>query len=95
MEELFKGPQDDNLSKVIPAGTKLLFLRVEGATAYVDLSGEIAAANYGGEIEGVLIDSIVWTLTQLEDIKYVQILVDGKVVESLGGHYLIDKPLSR
>jgi germination protein M len=95
MEELLKGPQDESLNKVIPAGTKLLTLRVEGVTAYVDFSGEIATANYGGEIEGVLIDSIVWTLTQLEEIEFVQILVDGKVVESLGGHYLIDKPLSR
>ena len=95
MEELMKGPQDESLEKIIPEGTKLLDLRVEGATAYVNFSGEIREANYGGEMESVLIDSIVWTLTQLEEIKFVQILVDGKIVETLGGHCLINKPLGK
>ncbi len=95
MEELLKGPRDKGLSRVIPEGTRLLELRVENGITYVDLSAEIAGANYGAEAEGVLIDSIVWTMTQLEEIEAVQILVEGEIVDSLGGHYSASIPLTR
>lgn len=44
--------------------------------------------------EGVLIDSIVWTLTQLEEVEAVQILVEGQIVETLAGHIAVNKPQS-
>jgi outer membrane lipoprotein-sorting protein len=95
VEELLKGPEDKKLSRIIPEGTRLLDLRVENGIAYADFSGEITAAGYGAETEGVLINSIVWTLTQLEEIEAVQILVEGKVVDTVGGHYSVSKPLRR
>lgn len=95
VEELLKGPQDQGLNRIIPEGTRLLDLRVENGIAYVDFSGEIVAAGYGAETEGVLINSIVWTLTQLEEVEAVQILVEGKVVDTVGGHYSVSKPLRR
>lgn len=93
LQELLKGPQKETLQRIIPEGTRLLGIRVEEGIAYIDFSPEITAANYGAEAESVLINSIVYTLTQLEEIEAVQILVEGKIVPTLGGHIFIDKPL--
>lgn len=95
MEELLKGPQDDKLSRIIPEETRILDLRIENGIAYLDLSSEIATANYGSQMEGVLLSSIVWTLTQLEEIEAVQILVEGEIVDSIGGHCSTSIPLTR
>ena len=95
MEALLNGPKDEDLSRIIPDNTRLLDLRVEDGIAYVDFSNEITAAHYGGETEGVLIDSIVWTLTQLDEINAVQLLIEGEVTDTIGGHMSISKPLTR
>ena len=93
MQELLKGPRESALQRIIPEGTRLLGLRVEKGIAYVDLSQEITASNYGAETESILINSIVLTLTQLEEIEAVQILVEGKTVNTLAGHIFTGKPL--
>lgn len=95
MKELLQGPQDDNLSKIIPEETRILDLRVENGIAYLDLSSEIAEANYGSGTEAVLLSSIVWTLTQLEEVEAVQILIEGEIVDSIGGHCSASIPLTR
>jgi spore germination protein GerM len=95
LEELLKGPQDQSLSRIIPEGTRLLDVRVENGIAYADFSAEITKSNFGAATEGVLLSSIVWTLTQLEEVEAVQILVEGQVLESLAGHVSISEPLRR
>ena len=95
LEELLKGPQDMKLTRIIPESTKLLDLWVEDEIAYVNFSSDISDANYGSATEGVLLSSIVWTLTQLEEIEAVQILVEGKIVESIAGHISTATPLRR
>jgi outer membrane lipoprotein-sorting protein len=95
MEELLKGPQDVDLSSVIPEGVQLLDLWVENKIAYVDFSAEIARGNYGSSTEGIMLSSIVWTLTQLEEVEAVQILVEGEIVDSIGGHISASLPLTR
>ncbi len=95
MEELLRGPRDKGLSRVIPEGTRLLDLKVENGIAYVDFSAEISAAYYGAEEEGILLDSIVWTVIQLKGIEAVQILMEGEIIDSLGGHCSASIPLTR
>ena len=46
-------------------------------------------------MESLLLDSIVYTLTEFDTIDQVQILVEGKVIESIGGHVLSNRPLRR
>lgn len=94
VKALLQGPEKPELSRVIPEDTELLGVHVENAVAYVDFSSAIAEANYGSEAESVLVNSIVQTLTQLQEINAVQILVEGETVESLGGHISTFKPLS-
>jgi spore germination protein GerM len=82
----------------IPTGTTLraLFLG-EGGEAYVDLSRELMTAHPGGTMNELLtVYTIVNALTaNLPAITSVQILVDGKEVETLAGHVDLRRPITR
>ena len=82
----------------IPEGTKLrsLFLDPEGH-AFVDLSREVSAAHPGGALEAILtVYSIVNAVTEnLPAVRAVQILVDGREVDTLAGLVDLRRPLPR
>ena len=82
----------------IPAGTTLRALFItEGGEAYVDLSRELAAAHPGGSMNELLtVYTIVNALTvNLPAVTSVQLLVDGKEVETLAGHVDLRRPLGK
>lgn len=91
-------PPETPLVSAIPAGTKLraLFLTADGQ-AFVDLSPEIATAHPGGSLNELLtIYTIVHALAMnMPAITSVQLLVDGKEVETLAGHIDVRRPLTR
>jgi spore germination protein GerM len=82
----------------IPQGTTLraVFLSASGE-AFVDLSPEVAANHSGGSLaELFTIYSIVNALTvSLPSVTSVQILVDGREVETLAGHVDLRHPLPK
>jgi spore germination protein GerM len=86
------------LVSAVPAGTvvRALFL-TEGGQAYVDLSREVATAHPGGSLNEMLtIYTIVHALTfNLPAVTAVQLLVDGKEVDTLAGHVDLRRPLSK
>ncbi|SMP43226.1 stalk domain-containing protein [Anoxynatronum buryatiense] len=92
---LLAGPESADLTRVIPRNAKVLNISVSDGLANVNFSREITQANVGAEAEGVLVNSIVWTLVQLPEIDAVQILVEGEIVETLAGHITVNEPLSR
>ena len=90
-------PVAEPLVSAIPAGTRLRALFVsDPGTAYVDLSREVAAAHTGGSVNELLtVYAIVNVLTaNLPAITAVQVLVDGKEVETLAGHVDLRLPLA-
>lgn len=82
----------------IPDGTRLraLFVTARGE-AYVDLSREVAARHPGGSLDELFtVYAVVDALTvNLPAIGAVQILVDGKEVDTLAGHVDLRRPLGR
>ena len=86
------------LVSAIPPATKLraLFVTDKGE-AFVDLSGEVQSAHPGGSLNELLtVYTIVDALTEnLPAITAVQVLVDGKEVETLAGHVDLRRPLLR
>ncbi len=86
------------LVSAIPPGTTLraLYLNEKGE-AYVDLSKEAASAHTGGSQDELLtIYTIVNALTaNLPAVTSVQLLVDGKEVDTLAGHIDLRKPLEK
>jgi spore germination protein GerM len=95
MEALVE-PIDKPLLQAIPADTKLrtLFITDTG-DAYVDFSPELSTKHPGGSLSELLtVYAIVDTLTvNLPAIVRVQILVDGKEVDTLAGHVDLRRPL--
>lgn len=82
----------------IPPGTvvRAVFLTGDGR-AYVDLGGPIVTGHAGGSLnEALTVYAIVNVLTSnLPSVTAVQVLVEGKEVDSLTGHLDLRHPLSR
>jgi len=82
----------------VPDGTTLraLFITDRG-DAYVDLSGSIVSGHPGGVTNELLtVYAIVDSLTtNLPSVTAVQILVDGKEVDTLAGHVDLRRPLEK
>jgi germination protein M len=82
---------------VIPAGTMLrAFYVTEQGEAFVDLSGQISKAHPGGSFTELLtVYAIVNAVTtNLPAVQRVQILVDGKEVDTIAGHIDVRRPLT-
>ncbi len=86
------------LVSAVPPGTTLraLYLTPKGE-AYVDLSREASTAHTGGTQDELLtIYTIVNALTSnLPAVTSVQLLVDGKEVDTLAGHIDLRRPLEK
>jgi spore germination protein GerM len=97
LDEALK-PAPAPLATAIPAQTKLraVFVSARGE-AYVDLSGEVARNHGGGSLDELFtVYAVVNALTvNLPAITAVQILVDGKEVDTLAGHVDLRRPLGR
>jgi germination protein M len=96
IEELIKGPENNNLYPTIPQTTKVNGLYVSDRIAYIDFSSEIIEDHPGGSTGELLtVYSVVMTLTSFPDIDKVQLLVDGNSGETLVGHVDTTIPLER
>lgn len=88
----------EGLVSPVPAGTtvRAVFL-TDTREAYVDLGGAIRTAHGGGSLdEALTVYAIVNVLTvNLPEVTAVQILVDGREVDSLRGHIDLRAPLNR
>ena len=82
----------------IPQGTKLRAVYVsEQGEAFVDVTGEVSRNHTGGALDELFaVYTIVNALTvNLPAIKRVQILVDGKEVDTLAGHVDLRQPFAK
>lgn len=88
----------EGLVSAIPAGTTVrgVFL-TDAQEAYVDLGGAIVSGHSGGLLdEALTVYAIVNALTvNLPEVTAVQILIEGREVDSLRGHIDLRAPLGR
>ena len=78
MDQLLKGPQTEGLISAIPSGTKVNSISIsEDGVCVVNLDAAIETV-VTGVTENVTVYSIVNSLTELDNIKQVQILVNGE-----------------
>ncbi len=91
-----EAPQNKNLANIFPAGVKVLSVKTENGLATVDFSKELLKPGTGGSAyEMLLTGAVVDTLTEFPEIKSVQILVEGKKIETINGHMDLLDPLQR
>ncbi len=94
LEELIRGEVPRGCDRPLPRGTALLGVSISNGVATADFSKEIESGFPGGsDTEGVIVYSVVNTLTSLPDIERAQILVEGERVNEIGGHYILGEPL--
>lgn len=76
---LIEGPKNEKLQTVMPEGTRVLKAELKGDIVYLDLSKEFIDNHKGGqEAENMTIYAIVNTLTQLNEVNKVKILINGR-----------------
>lgn len=83
LETLINGPENENLEKIIPEGTKINSIILEKHCLKIDFSKEFIENCIEDKIvQENIINSISKTLTQLTEVSKIKILIDG--VEGLG-----------
>jgi germination protein M len=94
--ELIKGPSG-KLIPTLPPRTELLALQLSGAgVARVNFNPVLSAEHPGGSsAEMMTVYSIVNSLSlNFPQIKRVQILIDGKPIDTIVGHLSLKEPVS-
>ncbi|HLY01478.1 MAG TPA: GerMN domain-containing protein [Candidatus Cybelea sp.] len=90
------GPPHDVQAIRFPPGTRVLDASVNGSTATLDLSKDIELQAGGTFGENGEFKALIYSLTGIEGIDAVQILVEGNRLETLpGGNFELDQPLHR
>lgn len=95
IKALINGPKGSELSRTLPTGTELLDLNIKDGIARANFSEELQVNHWGGSLgESLTVYSIVNTLTQFDEINAVEILINGKKIESLVGHLDLTRPVA-
>lgn len=97
---LLAGPTEEEIRRgymtLIPRGTALLGVSLRGSTATVDLSEAFMYNKYGIEGYAGQLKQVVYTSTAFPGVQDVQILIEGRARDYLGGEGVyIGKPISR
>jgi len=76
---------DEHLEKLIPEDIELLDFEIKDDVASLDFSSPFKKALDVGGLEGTMIvNSLKYTLSHFEGIKYIKLLIEGKEVEVAG-----------
>lgn len=97
VEQLIEGPVGiKNLTGIFPGEVKLKDFYIKDGIAYVDVSKDlIMSFSKDAEYEKIAVDSVVQTLTSIDEIDKVRFLIDGKEIPSIAGHTNISIPIPR
>jgi spore germination protein GerM len=95
VEEYLRGPLNASLS-YIPKNTKVIDLYMGmDKICYVNLSDEFRR-NFQGDVfvEFLLLKGLYESLiSNVEDVQDIKVLIEGKEIETLGGHLYLSHPL--
>ncbi|MCK8824783.1 GerMN domain-containing protein [Fuchsiella alkaliacetigena] len=92
IEELSKGPTQEELGATIPAETELLAWDLNGGELSLDFNAKFQTDHPGGSAGEIMtIYSIVNTMAQFEEVERVFFLVEGEKVETLVGHITLEE----
>lgn len=94
IQNLLEGPDGEGLKATLPEGTELLDVSTANGTCYVNFNEAFMNQNYEIQ-EGVVIYSIVNSLSEASNINRVQILVNGKSSGMYRDSYPLDKRYER
>ncbi|WP_139906085.1 GerMN domain-containing protein [Clostridium thermarum] len=94
INQLIKGPSiESKLKPILPKDTRLISFSIKDGIAIINFSKEAMVAMSPGKEEACL-KSIAKSITQLDSIEKIRILVENQNVDSLGGNFNISKTFS-
>lgn len=89
---LIEGPKNDKSINIIPEGTKILKTELNEDCLLIDFSSEFLKYDKAEEKnKEILIEGIVKTVAQLNEINTVKILIDGKENNEFAEIYTLNK----
>ena len=95
--ELIKGSNDSNKISAIPQGTELMqvFWVEDSQTLLLDFNRAISMNHPGGSAgEYYTITNIIKTVSaNFPQVAKVHFLIEGRAIESIAGHYAVDKAI--
>jgi spore germination protein GerM len=92
---LLAGPTEGTSSTTIPSGTKLLSLKQENDSLYINLSSEFTTGGGSASMIGRL-GQVIYTASSLNPNAKVYIEVNGKKLNLLGGEGVeVQQPMTR
>lgn len=90
------GPEDPDYTTTWNPATEVLSVEQEGDLVTVDLSADAETASVGSEGAALMIQQLVWTVTDAVDPEAaVQLLIDGEAAGELWGAVSWDGPQRR
>ena len=96
---LLSGPTSDEVGKgilnLIPQNTRILSAAVRGSTAYLNFSEDFLYNTFGVEGYVAQLRQIVWTVTEFQNVRDVQFLIEGRRLDYLGEGIWIGSPIGR
>lgn len=95
VEELIKGPRNRMLNSYIPSTTKMISIHTIDGICYVNFSKDILEYSWQNNNVDMMIWSIVNSITEVEHIQAVQILVEGNKNDAFGKISILEKPIYR
>lgn len=99
VDALLKGPTEAELRagllSLIPSGTRLRSIALQGSTAVIDLSEDFMYNRYGREGYAAQLRQLVFTLTEFSNVSEVRVLIEGKPRPFLTEGLPLDKAYRR
>lgn len=90
IELLISGPQSENLVKVFPENTKILEAKLENSCVILNFSEELI--NYVDDNQKFnIINTILNTLTQLNEVNSIKILINNNQSDKFNEEYSLSK----
>lgn len=91
VEQLIEGPKGSKLQRTLPAGTDIISISVVDGVCYVNFDGTFLNSINPKVTEDVMVYSIVNSLTSLDEVKKVEISIDGSNKGKFLYNYELDK----
>lgn len=92
INELFKGTKDNKLTNVIPNEVNMISIHTQNSIVYINLNKEFLQEKADEKDEALMIYSIINSLSSLESIYKVQILIEGKKIDKFY-KYKLNEPI--
>ncbi len=83
IHRLVKGLDEEWAKPTLPAGTEVLSFRIEDTVAYIDFNSAFLQVQNDIPSE-IVINSLVFSLTEFKDIKKIHITIEGKDLKKYG-----------